>query len=60
MNFRTRHMAILLYGGVATLLIIAKPELFTTMQDIMLVLSPFIAMFTWDKIKGGSIVPSAK
>jgi len=51
-------MALFLYGGVATLLIIAKPELFTTMQDMMLVLTPFIAMFTWDKIKGGSLVPS--
>ena len=55
MEFRTRHIAIVLYGGITALAIILKPELINTMQDLLLATSPFIAMFTWDKIKGGSI-----
>jgi len=50
-------MAIALYGGIAALGIIMKPELIVTIQDLMLVLAPFIGMFTWDKIKGGSVSP---
>jgi len=45
----------LLYGGIATLALVVKPELFTNIQDIILLIAPFIGMFTWDKIKGGSI-----
>ena len=55
MKFRTRILAIALYGGIAALGVIMKPELIVTMQDLMLLLAPFIGMFTWDKIKGGSI-----
>jgi len=55
MEFRTRHMSIGIYGGLAIAAFAAKPELFTSIQDVMLVLGPLIAMFTWDKIKGGSI-----
>ena len=55
MNFRTRHIAIALYGAIGFTAIVAKPELFASIQDIMLVLAPLIGMFTWDKIAGGSI-----
>ena len=51
MEFRTRHMALFLYGGIAALGIIMKPELINTMQDLMLLVAPFIGMFTWDKIE---------
>jgi len=53
-------MAIFLYGGIAALAIVIKPELIASIQDLMLVIAPFIAMFTWDKIKGGSISPPSK
>ena len=60
MEFRTRHMAIALYGGIAALGVIMKPELIESMQDLMLLLAPFIGMFTWDKLKGGSVSAGAK
>ena len=51
-------MAIFLYGGLAALAIVLKPELIESMQDLMLLIAPFIAMFTWDKLKSGSVVAS--
>ena len=51
MEFRTRHMALFLYGGLAALGIILRPELITSMQDLILLIAPFIGMFTWDKIE---------
>ena len=50
MNIRTRHIAMLLYGGLAAILLVTKPELVTTVQDALVLIGPFIAMFTWDKI----------
>jgi len=55
MEFHTRHISLLLYGGIAALAIILKPELIASMQDLMLLLGPFGAMFVWDKIKSGSL-----
>ena len=51
MEFRIRHMAIFLYGGIAALGIVLKPELIATMTDLVMLLAPFIGMFTWDKIE---------
>ena len=56
MEFRTRHIAILLYGGISALAIVLKPELIDNMTDLMMLTTPFIAMFTWDKLKSGSVV----
>ena len=55
MELKTRHIALFLYGGIAALTIVVKPELVTSMQDLMLLLAPFGGMFVWDKIKSGSI-----
>ena len=60
MEFRSRHMAMFLYGGIAALGITLKPELITSMQDLLLLVAPFIGMFTWDKLKGGSILKPTK
>jgi len=51
-------MAIALYGGIGALGIILKPELINSMTDLMMLTTPFIAMFTWDKLKSGSVVAS--
>jgi len=51
MEFRTRHMALFLYGGIAALGIILKPELIASMQDLLMLVAPFIGMFSWDKIE---------
>lgn len=49
-------MSLFLYGGIAALAITLKPELITSMLDLTMLLAPFIGMFTWDKLKGGSII----
>lgn len=55
MELHTRHIALFLYGGIGALAIVIKPELITSMQDLILLLAPFGGMFVWDKIKSGSI-----
>ena len=55
MEFHTRHIALLLYGGISALAIVLKPELIASMQDLILLLAPFGGMFVWDKIKSGSL-----
>jgi len=55
MEIKTRHIALLLYGGISALAIVLKPELINSMQDLILLLAPFGGMFVWDKIKSGSI-----
>jgi len=56
MALQTRHMALLTYAGIAALAMVIKPELLTSLQDVILLLAPIGGMFVWDKIKGGSIV----
>ena len=51
MEFRTRHIAIALYGAFGFTTLIMKPELFVSMQDVMLLAAPLVGMFTWDKIE---------
>ena len=54
MEFRTRHMAIVSYSGIAVL-IIAK-DLITDPIQLVALLAPIAGMFAWDKIKEGSLV----
>ena len=48
MEFRTRHMALVAYTGLAVL-IVAKDIVVDPIQVIAL-LAPIAGMFTWDKI----------
>ena len=57
MEFRTRHMAILAYTGVAVLLIV-KDVITDPVQAVALV-APLIGMFTWDKISGTKATATA-
>ena len=45
-------MAILTYAGLAGLAIGVKPELISSMVDLMMLVTPLAGMFVWDKIKG--------
>ena len=51
MEFRTRHMALVAYTGLAVL-IVAKDIVVDPIQVIAL-LAPIAGMFTWDKITSG-------
>lgn len=55
MEIRTRHMALFLYAGMATAVMVIRPEIVTDITTLMIVLTPIAGMFAWDKIKGGSI-----
>jgi len=50
MNVRTRHMALLTYAGLASVIIMK--DLITTPEFAIALVTPLIGMFTWDKIKG--------
>ena len=50
MNFRTRHMALATYTGLAAIVLLK--DLITDPAQIIALLAPIIGMFTWDKIKG--------
>lgn len=50
MNFRTRHMALATYTGLAAIVLVK--DLITDPVQIIALLAPIIGMFTWDKIKG--------
>jgi len=50
MEFRTRHMAILGYTGLAALIIIK--EIITDPVLVVALIAPIGGMFTWDKISG--------
>ncbi|MEE9215756.1 MAG: hypothetical protein V3U54_13455 [Thermodesulfobacteriota bacterium] len=50
MNIRTRHMAILTYAGIASLLVLK--DIIDTPETAIALIAPLIGMFTWDKIKG--------
>jgi hypothetical protein len=57
MNIRTRHMALLVYGGLAGI-VLAK-DLVTDPVQIIALIAPIAGMFTWDKIKGTPGTPEA-
>ena len=57
MEFRTRHMAVVGYTGLAVL-IIAK-DLITDPVHIIALLAPIAGMFTWDKITETRKAPGA-
>lgn len=48
MEFRTRHMAIFLYAGLAS--VILMKDLITTPEMALALIAPLVGMFTWDKI----------
>jgi len=48
MEFRTRHMALVSYTGLAVL-IIAK-DIVTDPLQVIALIAPIAGMFTWDKI----------
>ena len=50
MEFRTRHMALVAYTGLA-LVIIAK-DIVTDPLQVIALIAPIAGMFTWDKISG--------
>lgn len=56
MEFRTRHMAIVLYAGLASVILVK--DLITTPEMALALIAPLIGMFTWDKIKGTKATPS--
>jgi len=50
MQFRTRHMALATYTGLAA--IILMKDIVNTPEAAIALVAPLIGMFTWDKIKG--------
>jgi len=48
MEFRTRHMAIFLYAGLASVILVK--DLINTPEMALALIAPLIGMFTWDKI----------
>ena len=58
MEFRTRHMAMFLYAGLAA--VILMKDLVTAPLDAIALIGPLVGMFTWDKIKGGSSIKPKK
>ncbi len=49
MEFRTRHMAIFLYAGLASVILVK--DLINTPEMALALIAPLIGMFTWDKIE---------
>ena len=47
MEFRTRHMSIVAYAGIAVLIIVK--DLITDPIQLVALLAPIAGMFTWDK-----------
>jgi len=60
MEFRIRHMALFLYSGISALAITLKPELITSLMDLMLLTAPIAGMFAWDKLKSGTVIKANK
>jgi len=48
MEFRTRHMALVAYAGLATLIIVK--DIVTDPVQVIALLAPIAGMFTWDKL----------
>jgi hypothetical protein len=48
MEFRTRHMAIFLYSGLAAVILVK--DMITTPEMALALIAPLVGMFTWDKI----------
>lgn len=48
MEFRTRHMSLVAYTGIAILIIVK--DLITDPIQLVALLAPIAGMFTWDKI----------
>lgn len=57
MEFRTRHQAMAWYGVISLIVVLSKYAAGESMDftEIGILIAPFVGMFTWDKIKGGSI-----
>ncbi len=48
MEFRTRHMSLVAYSGIAVLIIVK--DLITDPIQLVALLAPIAGMFTWDKL----------
>ena len=48
MEFRTRHMAIFTYTGLAFTVLLK--DIVNTPEMVIALLAPLVGMFTWDKI----------
>lgn len=57
MEFRTRHMAVLAYTGLAVLIVVK--DIITDPVQVIALLAPIAGMFTWDKISGTIATPKA-
>jgi hypothetical protein len=58
MEFRTRHMALVAYTGIAVL-VIAK-DLVTAPTDLIALVAPIAGMFAWDKIDASRRKPAGE
>ncbi len=52
MEFRTRHMSLVAYSGIAVLIIVK--DLITDPIQLVALLAPIAGMFTWDKLSSNS------
>ena len=50
MEFRTRHMALATYTGLAAIILVK--DIVNTPETAIALIAPLVGMFTWDKIKG--------
>ena len=48
MEFRTRHMALATYTGLAVIVLLK--DIVNTPEMAVALLAPLVGMFTWDKI----------
>ena len=48
MEFRTRHMALATYAGLAA--VILMKDIINTHEMAIALVAPLVGMFTWDKI----------
>ncbi len=48
MEFRTRHMALATYTGLAAIILVK--DIINTPEMAIALVTPLVAMFTWDKI----------
>jgi len=60
MQFHTRHMALCWYGLGATIAMILRPDILSSVESVALLFGPLTGMFVWDKIKSGSAVKTNK
>jgi len=53
-------MALCWYGLGATIAMILRPDILSSVESVALLFGPLTGMFVWDKIKSGSAVKTNK